>query len=1383
MKAKRRGKLIAVIVTLVLVLPVLFGYALSYGHHSGGGSGQQPSSIGPQVVYTGGERTANLVEVEKTIEQVKTTGGEWVEDTFDITLKVTTTQDLTSIPTDKNIAVALVIDTSVSMQWDAAGGGYCTGTDYKGDDCPLCDGDDEYYHIPANGHNSGDSVYAAEDEQRISAAISAANAFIADYAASASSASYKRLLSIVHFATDAKRQMNWTELSGLDDNIAAAQDVVSGLKYKLYTGTNIQAGLQLAKNNIDAHRQNDGTFKDDLAGIDEVYVILLSDGAPNKRIASQRNSLTEIKGENVTDTGVDVATSLKRSGVTIYTIAFAASAPDLSSIANSGCALTAANATTLANQFKAISENIAIWAEAWMVTDPMGANIKFDSILTEGATGVTMPTDDNNDQLIWDLRKATPTTTGGGKNNQIWYNYELKYQVTLDTTTNFNYYASVTDGKDRGDALDDYNEIVDNDRSADFRADEKAAALIAKGIYPTNDATVLDYAILNNGVIQGGKQTINFKVPTVIAFEPVSVNAVTSFTVNKLWDHGNNPAANQPTELVVQLYRGSGQTATPYGDPVTLSANTDPSKNWTYTWNSLPYDDYSVTETEPDNYTMTVVGDPVPKALSITSLEVVNPCNELAYNDLSAAFIMVNKGNNTKVWTQNTLTDTQKTAFVTAFNAWKQAHSNANQLGSITVNDFVSGTSATITMGNSGNRGSVTITVGNDGKLGLNFSSSNAFSKFAYGAYDANGKIITLTNTYTPPATEWTVNKEWKGDTIAGIMENGASTNAYFKLRPASVTFDIIDDPEKEQPTKIIDNQSLAASNTPAGNWTTTVSLPVAYDDLTGDYIKEDVPVGYTDEVAVDNGDKIITITNTLKTINVTLSKVWDDTYDSTEDYFGLRPDSVTVYLYHRSTTDGITTDTKLGSYELKKDTDPSKNYKLSVTLPKYIKIGNDIVEANYVFIEEVVPGYKPAEAVITDGSTAGSYTATLTNTLDLLSFPVYKIWDDGVETNGVTAPSADRPATITFVLQKGEVVNGEIEWSDVEEQEVASGSAVNTSTLMHTFYAPKLDGVSYRVVEKDVPLYSTIVTLPDTNTNTNTDTNTYAYTFTNSLKHMVQVTKTWLDNDNAYTTRPDILTIQLLANGAPVGVQVDLNEGNGWQYVFKGLDKYNTDGITPIVYTVEELNLPSNYTNVTPASDPLNLVNLLSEDIELTITKKWVDFPTNYDYPESLDFALYINDVRELGTDGVEIVHTISGSADGSDWTESIGTYPKYDKQGAEISYRIVELTVSPNYSTVCNGMTATNTYSTPIIPEDPPPGPGPDQPIRIPDPVVPQTDTVIIEEPAPTTDITTIIEEDVPLADVPPTGDSAQLYLWLALGALALAGVVVFGRRRSRG
>jgi uncharacterized repeat protein (TIGR01451 family) len=96
---------------------------------------------------------------------------------------------------------------------------------------------------------------------------------------------------------------------------------------------------------------------------------------------------------------------------------------------------------------------------------------------------------------------------------------------------------------------------------------------------------------------------------------------VTSFTATKAWDDA--ASSNRPTSIAVQLYAGTA----PYGQPVTLRADTTPV--WSYTWQNLPVYDgtsevvYSVAETNvPDTYRTYINGGAIFNTLNTPIVEI-----------------------------------------------------------------------------------------------------------------------------------------------------------------------------------------------------------------------------------------------------------------------------------------------------------------------------------------------------------------------------------------------------------------------------------------------------------------------------------------------------------------------------------------------------------------------------------------------------------------------------------------------------------------------------------------------------------------------------------------------------------------------------------------
>ena len=103
---------------------------------------------------------------------------------------------------------------------------------------------------------------------------------------------------------------------------------------------------------------------------------------------------------------------------------------------------------------------------------------------------------------------------------------------------------------------------------------------------------------------------------------------------------------------------------------------------------------------------------------------------------------------------------------------------------------------------------------------------------------------------------------------------------------------------------------------------------------------------------------------------------------------------------------------------------------------------------------------------------------------------------------------------------------------------------------------------------------------------------------------------KTWVDNNNAYTTRPTSLTIKLyktvnsvgptLVTAAPTWVQA----GNAWTYTYSGLPKY--EGGKLISYNVVE-TVPGDYAK-TSTDNGRDFTNTVTGLIDIPVSKVWVN-------------------------------------------------------------------------------------------------------------------------------------------------------------------------------
>ncbi|MEG1843784.1 MAG: Cna B-type domain-containing protein, partial [Clostridia bacterium] len=173
-------------------------------------------------------------------------------------------------------------------------------------------------------------------------------------------------------------------------------------------------------------------------------------------------------------------------------------------------------------------------------------------------------------------------------------------------------------------------------------------------------------------------------------------------------------------------------------------------------------------------------------------------------------------------------------------------------------------------------------------------------------------------------------------------------------------------------------------------------------------------------------------------------------------------------------------------------------------------------------------------------------------------------------------------------------------------------------------------------------------------------------------LYQTVAGTKTWVDENNAYGTRPTSVTVELLdAGGNVVGTTTATAEA-GWSYSFGGLDYFGS-------YTVREVAVP-NYAGTVSGS---NLTNTLSGGVtSVSGEKRWAN-DTAAARPASVTIALY--------ADGVATGQTLEATA-ANNWAYTFENVPLY-AGGKQILYTVQEATVPAGYASSASGMNLTNT------------------------------------------------------------------------------------------
>ncbi len=701
--------------------------------------------------------------------------------------------------------------------------------------------------------------------------------------------------------------------------------------------------------------------------------------------------------------------------------------------------------------------------------------------------------------------------------------------------------------------------------------------------YSVAENTVEDYStvISNNG---DGTFTVKNK----------HTPEQTSVTVNKFWDDENNQDGLRPDSIRVQLL-ADGE---PLGDEVLVTAADD----WSYTWTGL--------DTNRDGG----------KGIKYSVEEVKVPAGYKSE---------INNENHGAI----TITNSHKPELIDipVEKEWDDANNqDGKRPKSITVrlindlNQVVA--TKEITAGKDGNWSHVFENVPKyrDGNKIEYRVVEDAIADYSSKTTKQADRFV-ITNSYTPEQTSMSVHKAWND----GNNQDG--------VRPDHVTVQLFADGEPvKKPVR------LSADNDWTHSWT---ELDVYHDGEPIEYtVKETViPDGYEEPTVLEaNGNVLITNNRTPDTVEIPVTKVWDDA----DDQDGVRPDSVTVNVLNDLSE-------IVDTAELNEKNDWAHTFK---DLPK----NRNGEEIRYRITEDNVPAYSTE----LEASDKGNVTITNAYTPEQTSVTVSKGWNDNDNQDGI------RPEQVKVQLYAGEDKIGD----------PVTLSAKND--WMHTWseldaYQNGGEEINYTVKEVSVPKgYEVSINDADHGNIILSNHHTPEQT-------SINVTKKWADADNQDGIRPDSITVNLLANGEEID-SIELDKSNNWQADFTELDKFKNGEL--IDYTVEEVAVDGYETETTGNADDGYVItnNHEPELIDLEGTKIWDD-ADNQDgkRPESITVHLLAND------DEVEAVEV----SEETDWNYAFTDLPKFEN-GEEINYTIQEDNVE-GYSTKINGLDITNSYT----------------------------------------------------------------------------------------
>ena len=415
-----------------------------------------------------------------------------------------------------------------------------------------------------------------------------------------------------------------------------------------------------------------------------------------------------------------------------------------------------------------------------------------------------------------------------------------------------------------------------------------------------------------------------------------------------------------------------------------------------------------------------------------------------------------------------------------------------------------------------------------------------------------------ITNTHTPEKTIISGSKTWD------------DTDNQDGKRPESITVRLFADGTEVTSKEVTANDNWSWSFTGLDKYNSGTEIVYT--------ISEDEVADYT---TVVNGYDV-TNTHTPEKTTITGSKTWNDNGDQD----GKRPSSITVRLF----ADGRVVSHK----EITEKDNWSWNFE---DLDKY-KDGTEIV---YTISEDAVTDY----ITVVNG-----YNVTNTHTPEKISITGSKTWNDNNNQDGI------RPDSITVELLK--TVNGTTTSMGENYKQVLKGKKLDYSWSELPVYEAG-ERITYTVKEvgeengkiagKNGKEYK--VEYDSTGMNI---TNSYE-----PEKTEVSGTKTWVDYDNKYNSRPESITINLLANGGKVDSKTITPQNDSWTYKFEDLPVYKNG--QKITYTISEDTVSGYKSKVTD----YNVTNTYTEAPKGTITMNW-DTQSTTESPIPVDVVFVLD-------------------------------------------------------------------------------------------------------------------------------------------------------------
>ena len=511
--------------------------------------------------------------------------------------------------------------------------------------------------------------------------------------------------------------------------------------------------------------------------------------------------------------------------------------------------------------------------------------------------------------------------------------------------------------------------------------------------------------------------------------------------------------------------------------------------------------------------------------------------------------------------------------------------------------------------------------------------------------YDANGVRYTYTineanvpSGYSRSQSGYTITNTYTATTSSSVTKRWVDYNNKHNTRPANITLNLL------RNGAFYKNVNITGTG---DNWSYTENNLEKYDASGNAYVytweEPSVPNGYNRS---QSGN---TITNTLENTRYSMvHKIWKDNSNA----YNTRPDSITLQLYQNGVAYGPSVVIHKETYPTQDDWSHSWH-----GLPKYDSNGDEYV---YTWQEVGVPtGYSSF-------ANGDIITNTLTGETQV---SMEKVWIDNHNAYGT------RPTSVDFeILRNGTVL----------QTVTLNGNGDNWTKTVTGLAKYDADGKEYTYSVREATSLTNYASQQSGNTVTNTL----------NVLMAVRGTKRWVDNSNAYNTRPNDITLKLYKTIEGQSTKTEViatptwsKEGDVWSYEFTNLPMYE-NGIK-LTYSIDE-TAPENYTRTINGFD---ITNKLSGKVEIRGTKTWKYLGAPDRVRPSEITVVLLQNGEEYDSQTVAAGETIADENDEAVWEFVFTDLDKYDENGVLYEYTIDEVDVE-FYETTIDEYDITNTY-----------------------------------------------------------------------------------------